>query len=57
MHTYKDLTNDVDAWYFHSTYVWLIVMFLASLIFLLQWKKISSKTPDLKAHFKTLPSE
>ena len=57
IHTYKDLTNDVDAWYFHSTYVWLIVMFLASLIFLLQWKKISSKTPDLKAHFKTLPSE
>ncbi len=45
IHTYKDLNAKVDAWYFHSTLVWGIVMTLASLF----WAYItffSGRTPD-----------
>lgn len=31
IHTYKDLNATVDAWYFHSSLIWGIVMALASL--------------------------
>lgn len=40
IHTYKDLNATVGAWYFHSTYVWLLVMALASLIFFLNFKNL-----------------
>ncbi|UJP66122.1 APC family permease [Mongoliitalea daihaiensis] len=40
VHTYKDLITEVEAWYFHSTYVWILVMILASLIFFLKFRKL-----------------
>lgn len=40
IHTYKDLNATIGAWYFHSTYVWLLVMALASLIFFLNFKNL-----------------
>lgn len=40
IHTYKDVTSDVDAWYFHSSYVWILVMILASTIFFLKFNKL-----------------
>lgn len=40
IHTYKDLTSEVAAWYFHSTYVWILVMVLASIIFFLNFNKL-----------------
>ena len=55
IHLYKDLSSKVQAWYFHSTYVWLIVMALASLLFLFQWKKIKDSSGEEK--FKKLPIE
>lgn len=55
IHLYKDLSSTVEAWYFHSTYVWLIVMGLASLVFLYQWNKLEHRTR--KARFKKLPKE
>ena len=55
IHLYKDLSGKVEAWYFHSTYVWLIVMALASLVFLFQWKKIKNSSGEAK--FKKLPIE
>lgn len=33
IHVWKDLQASVGAWYFHSTYVWLLVMGAASLIY------------------------
>ncbi|OOG76747.1 APC family permease [Algoriphagus sp. A40] len=57
IHTLKDLNASVSAWYFHSTPVWLIVMSLASVLFLFQWKKLKSSGVDLKTRFSTLPSE
>ncbi len=54
IHTYKDLTSEVDAWYFHSTLIYLIVMTLASLYFLIRWIKIKRNNNNI---FKSLPSE
>ena len=54
IHTYKDLTSEVDAWYFHSTFIYLIVMTLASFYFLTRWIKIKRNN---KYIFKSLPSE
>ena len=54
IHTYKDLTSEVDAWYFHSTFIYLIVMTLASLYFLIRWIKIKRNNKHI---FKSLPSE
>jgi amino acid transporter len=55
IHLYKDLSSTVDAWYFHSTYVWLIVMGLASLVFLYKWNKHEFSLN--KSRFKKLPKE
>ena len=57
MHIYKDLTNEVNAWYFHSTYVWLIVMGMASVVFIIQWNQLKSKEEQIQKKFKKLPSE
>ena len=54
IHTYKDLTSEVDAWYFHSTFIYLIVMTLASFYFLSRWIKIKRNNKHI---FKSLPSE
>ena len=54
IHTYKDLTSQVDAWYFHSTFIYLIVMTLASLYFFIRWMQIKRNNKHI---FKSLPSE
>jgi len=54
IHTYKDLTSEVDAWYFHSTFIYVIVMTLASLYFLIRWIQIKRNNKHI---FKSLPSE
>ena len=57
IHLYKDLNNEVKTWYFHSTYVWLIVMGIASIFFIYQWNQIKTKEADHIKKFKKLPSE
>jgi amino acid transporter len=57
IHLYKDLTSKTEAWYFHSTYVWLIVMGLASIVFFYQWKQLQKKDTSFYQHFKKLPTE
>jgi len=57
IHTYKDLNADVDAWYFHSTPIWIIVMVLASLIFAYKWNQSKGHDANFKSQFKTLPKE
>lgn len=56
IHTYKDLTSNASAWYFHSTPIWLIVMSIGSLIFLCKWRQFKALGRD-KDQFKNLPSE
>ena len=54
IHTYKDLSSNVEEWYFHSTYIYLIVMIIASIYFALRWKTVKVKNNNT---FKTLPVE
>ena len=55
IHTYKELTSSVDAWYFHSTWIWLIVMGMAALLFFIRWAKLKKTNPDLLEKFSKLP--
>ena len=57
IHIVKDLTADVAAWYFHSTPIWLIVMSIASAIFLREMNKLKSSGVDVKSIFSKLPPE
>ena len=55
VHVHKDLTADVGAWYFHSTWVWLGVMAVASAIFLRGVARLRRQGTDLTAVFRELP--
>ena len=55
IHTYKDLTSSVNAWYFHSTWIWLIVMGMAAGLFFIRWTKLKKTNPDLLEKFSKLP--
>jgi len=55
IHTYKDLNASVNAWYFHSTWIWLLVMGMASLLFFFRWKKLKETDPSLLDKFLKLP--
>ena len=55
VHITKDLQATVDAWYFHSTWVWLLVMGIASLIFLWKVQQLKRAGMNVKNTFKNLP--
>ena len=57
IHVIKDLGADVDAWYFHSTPVWLIVMVIASTIYLREHARLKRSGVDTDGLFKRLPPE
>jgi amino acid transporter len=57
VHVRKDLTTEVAAWYFHSTWVWLLVMALASGVYGLKVRGLRSRGVDVDALFSTLPPE
>lgn len=57
IHTFKDLTAQTTAWYFHSTPIWLIVMGIASIIFGVNWHRLKKKNAQLKELFLKLPEE
>lgn len=57
IHISKDINSHVDAWYFHSTPVWIIVMVGASIIFLIKHKALRKSGVDMHQHFKNLPKE
>ena len=57
IHVWKDLSSQVDAWYFHSTYVWLLVMLVASVIFWREMRNLKREGVDVEAIFAQLPPE
>lgn len=57
IHTYKDMTAQTNAWYFHSTPIWLIVMGFASFIFIYNWRRLKRKNDQLSELFLKLPEE
>lgn len=57
IHITKDLTSQVDAWYFHSTPIWMIVMLAASIIFYGQWNALKKSGVNTDKIFSQLPPE
>lgn len=57
IHTLKDLQATREAWYFHSTWVWLLVMGIGSLIFFFQMRQMKMRGIDSKKIFGQLPLE
>ena len=57
IHIEKDLTSQMEAWYFHSTPIWLLVMGFASLVFLWKWRGLRRQGVDLEKMFATLPEQ
>lgn len=55
VHTWKDFQSTVEAWYFHPTLVWLLVMSIATIIFLIKVNRLKQKGIQLKEFFKKLP--
>ena len=56
-HLAKDLNAEVPAWYYHSTWLWLAVMALASCVFAFYWRRLRRSGVDLKQRFSTLPPQ
>ena len=57
LHIVKDLSTETTAWYFHSTWVWLLVMGIASLIYLREMARLRQRGVDTDRLFSTLPPE
>ncbi len=57
LHIVKDLSTPTAAWYFHSTWVWLLVMGVASLIYLREMSRLRQRGVDTDRLFSALPPE
>ena len=57
VHVAKDLRSEVSAWYFHSTWLWVLVMVLASAVFSREWSALRRRGVDTGALFASLPDE
>ena len=57
IHVIKDVTAETSAWYFHSTPVWLIVMGLATAIYIRELARLKKRGVDINKVFGTLPPE
>ncbi len=55
VHVTKDLSKAVSAWYFHSTWVWLLVMALGTVVYLLRRAALMKEGVDLAERFRRLP--
>jgi len=57
VHTWKDLSAPVAAWYFRSTYLWAIVMTIGSIIYWREVRALAGRGIDLRARVSVLPPE
>ena len=57
VHTWKDLTAPVAAWYFRSTWLWVVVMAAGTVIYWREVSKLRAAGVDLRGRFATLPPE
>jgi predicted MFS family arabinose efflux permease len=57
IHVYKDMSSEAAAWYFHSTPIWLIVMGIATAVYLLELSRLKRHGADIKRLFSELPDE
>ncbi len=57
IHIWKDLSASMSAWYFRSTFVWMIIMAVASLIYFRELSKLKKAGVDTDKLFLKLPPE
>ncbi len=57
VHTWKDLITSANPWYLRSTPVWLIVMAVATVIYLRNVSNLKRRGVDVHRLFATLPPE
>ncbi len=57
IHIWKDITAQVDQWYFHSTAIWFIVMGMATLIFFIKFNNLKKSGVNVHDIFSKLPPE
>ncbi|MGH1366365.1 MAG: APC family permease [Calditrichia bacterium] len=57
IHISKDLDANVDAWYFHSTWTWLVVILGASAIYFYKMSGLRKSGVNVDELFKQLPPE
>lgn len=57
IHIVKDMRASLDAWYFHSTPIWLIVMGIATVIYITYMRRLKKAGVDVESRFKALPAE
>lgn len=57
IHVMKDMTAPARAWYFRSTWLWLMVMAAASLIFIYNFLQLKRKGVNIRNLFSNLPPE
>jgi basic amino acid/polyamine antiporter, APA family len=57
VHVRKDLMAEVDAWYFRSTTLWLVVMAIATAIYVRETGRLRRSGASMSDVFATLPPE
>jgi basic amino acid/polyamine antiporter, APA family len=57
VHIIKDLASDPGAWYFHSTFIWIVVMIVATMIYFREKGKLTKQGVNLSERFSQLPPE
>ena len=57
VHLHKDMTANVDAWYFRSTWLWLAIMTGATLIYGREVRALRRRGVDMDGLFGELPPE
>jgi basic amino acid/polyamine antiporter, APA family len=55
MQVWKDLSAPVSAWYFRSTWLWVVVMGVGSLIYFREVQRLRRRGVDLERRFSELP--
>ena len=53
----RDLTTEVAAWYFHPTWIWLLVMAVASGVYWREMAALTTSGADVERIFGELPPE
>jgi APA family basic amino acid/polyamine antiporter len=53
----KDLSADVAAWYYRSTWVYLLALGAVTVLFLVRWQGLRNAGVDLEKLYATLPPE
>lgn len=57
VHVGKDLSTPQAAWYLHSTSVWLLVMGLATVVYVRELRDLRRRGVDVEERFSKLPPE